>query len=272
MHEQIITIQQLCAAFLEARGQKDDPQAKMSTAEVMTTALVAAHLFDGKQERSRVFLKEQGYIPNMLSKSRLNRRLHRIPETLWQALFALVGQTHQQSNPSSDYIVDSCPVPVCDNLRIRRCHIYKGEEYRGYCASKRRYFYGLKIHLVVTAAGQPVDFTLTPGSVHDMPGFRCLLLDLPEGSILYADKGYTDYEMEDLLKEVASVELIAARKSNSKRPHLAYVGYLCQVIRKRVETTFSQITERFSRHIHAVTARGFELKVFLAILAYSIFA
>ena len=148
----------------------------MTTSEVMTVALVAATFFHGNQERSRLFLKEHGYIPKMLSKSRFNRRLHAVPETLWLALFALLSQLHQQTNPDAEYIVDSCPVPVCDNLRIRRCSLYRGEDYRGYCASKRRYFYGLKLHLLVTALGQPVEIVLTPGETGDQEGLRSLPL------------------------------------------------------------------------------------------------
>ena len=60
----------------------------------------------------------RGCIPSMLSKSRFNRRLHQIPEVLWQALFHLLSELHQQNNPSGEYIIDSCPVPVCDNIRF----------------------------------------------------------------------------------------------------------------------------------------------------------
>jgi len=270
MQEQIITIYCLCDDFLSAYGHRDDVQARMSTAEVMTTALVAAWFFDGHQALACQFLSEHGYIPNMLSASRFNRRLHRIPDSYWQALFYLLAEVHQQANTEGAYIIDSCPVPVCDNLRIRRCHLYRSKDFRGYCASKRRYFYGLKLHMVVTAGGKPVDLVLTPGSVADMPGLRSLLLDLPDRSELYADKGYTDYTVEDTLNAVGSVNLIAARKSNTKRAHPGHIGYLCQVIRKRVETTFSQIAQHFARSIHAVTPRGFELKVFLTVLAHSI--
>lgn len=270
MHEQIITIYCLCADFLTIQGHKDDAQARMTTAEVMSAALVAAWFFHGHQERACQFLKEHGYMPTMLGKSRFNRRLHRIPDTLWQALFYMLAQIHQQLNTEADYIVDSCPVPVCDNLRIRRCKLYRSEDYRGYCASKRRYFYGLKLHLVVTASGQPVDLVLTAGEVGDMPGLRRLLLELPDDSDLYGDKAYTDYTWEDTLQALGAYQLIAARKSNSKRPHPGHVGYLCHVIRKRVETTFSAIAEHLARSIHAVTPRGFELKVFLTVLAYSI--
>src|SRR4029079_8840318 len=103
MQEKIITIYCLCADFLLAYGHQDDPQTKMTSAEVMTVALVAATFFTGNQELSRHFLKEHGYIPNMLSKSRFNRRLHALPDTLWQALFALLAQIAKQTNVTQEY-------------------------------------------------------------------------------------------------------------------------------------------------------------------------
>ena len=54
-------------------------------------------------------------------------------------------------------MIDSLPIAVCDNIRIRRSKIYSTEDFRGYQASKKRYFYGLKVHLMVTQAGQPVE-------------------------------------------------------------------------------------------------------------------
>lgn len=267
---QIITIYCLCADFLIAIGYEDDPQATMSSAEVMTTVLVAAACFTGNQELSRRFLKAYGYFPAMLSKSRLNRRLHAIPQNLWTALFGLLAAIDQEANQHKEYIIDSLPVPVCDNIRISRCRLYRKERFRGYIASKRRYFYGLRVHLLVSATGQPVQLVLAPGADADIAVLQGMDLDLPEGSVLYADKAYTDYAFEDLLKEAAGVELLASRKKNSKRARPAWEQYICQKSRKQVETTFSQIALRFSRSIHAVTARGFELKVFLTVLAYAI--
>lgn len=272
MHLQIITIYCLCADFVAAYGYHDDPQAKMTTPEVMTAALVAAWFFSGNQTQSRSFLSEHGYMPTMLSASRFNRRLHAIPETLWQGLFALLGQIHQQHNKEAVYSLDTCPVPVCDNIRIRRCRLYRGEDYRGYCASKRRYYFGLKLHLVVTSTGKPVEIVLTPASTGDVSGLRLLGLELPEEADLYADKAYNDYTVEDTLLETAQVHLCAQRKRNSKRALPGYVSYLCQQYRKCIETTFSQVSAHLPRRIQAVTARGFELKVFLTVLAFSILA
>lgn len=61
-----------------------------------------------------------------------------------------------------------------------------------------------------------MEFALAAGSEADMTIFKELELDLPEGSIIYADKGYTDYDYEDLLQEVG-LHLKAQRKKNSKR-------------------------------------------------------
>ena len=79
----------------------------------------------------------------------------------------------------------------------KRCRIYPrdehGEAFRGYIVSKRRYFYGLRVHLVVSGRGEPVEFSLAAASEADIISLlKQLSLDLPEGSIIHADKGYTD--------------------------------------------------------------------------------
>jgi hypothetical protein len=99
----------------------------------------------------------------MLSRSRLNRRLHRLTD-LFVMLFDLVGYTWKQLNTESVYVIDRLPVSACDNYRIPRAKLDQHAEYRGCMASKKRYFYGLKVHLLVTKDGQPVECFLTPGS------------------------------------------------------------------------------------------------------------
>lgn len=272
---QIVTIYCLCDDFLRAWGQADAPQAKITTAEVMTVALVAVTLFSGNQERSRCFLKGHGYIKRMPDKGNLNRRLHKVPEATWQALFGLLAQAHRQADEGQEYAVDSLPVPACDNYRICRCRLYPrkkhGEAFRGYVASKRRYFYGLRLHLLMTTGGLPVEVMLAPGSEADIAAFRRLPLDLPGGATVFADKGYLDQHEEALLQG-AGLRLIALRRANSRAPLPAWLTYIVQHERKRIESVFSQIAAACGRTIHAVTARGFELKVFLTVLAYTITA
>jgi hypothetical protein len=97
--------------------------------------------------------------------------------------------------------------------------------------------------------------------------FRC---DVPEGSQVYADKAYNDYAMEDVLLEASHIQLYPIRKKNSKRPLPPSIAYVQHDYRKRIETVGSMIERMLPKTIHAVTAEGFELKVFLFVLAYSL--
>ena len=273
MEDTIITTYYLCEEFLKAVGHHDDRQVRLSSAEVMCTALVAAAFFGGNVEKTRSFLDEYGYIRKAISKSRFNRRLHAIDFHLWRILFDLLAETFKHSCPEQTYMIDSLPVAVCDNIRIRRCKLYPpqkhGEAFRGYVASKRRYFYGLRVHLVVSGAGDPVEFSLAAASEADVKVFKELELDLPSGATIHADKGYTDYHYEDLLKEVG-VDLVSQRKRNSKRPHSACTEFLAKPIRQYIETVFGELSRMFSRKIHAVTPKGFELKIVCFLLAFSV--
>ena len=107
----------------------------------------------------------------MLSRSQFNRRLHRLADLVVR-LFEVLGQCWKAQRRSNDFLIDSFPVACCDNIRIRRSRLYPLEEtegaFRGYIASKRRFFYGVKAHLLTTSQGRPVELVLTPGSHSDV--------------------------------------------------------------------------------------------------------
>jgi len=268
MDTQIIVIFCLCEDMLKSLHHYEDSQRKMSDAEVMTTALVAALYFKGNFLMASRFMYDMGYIPNMLSKSRFNRRLHAISE-LFLTLFLRLGETWKKLNERSTYVLDSFPIQVCDNYRIRRSKIVQGEEWRGYIPSKKRYFYGVRVHVLVTEHGEPVEFFLMPGSFSDTSALRLYEFDLPEKSWVTGDKAYNDYLIEDVMRE-AGLELVPLRKKNSRRKVPPFFYYLQSTIRKIVETTGSLIERLLPKSIHAVTAKGFELKVALFVVAVSI--
>lgn len=267
MDTQIVAIYCICDDILKGLHHTEDKQRQMSDAEVMTTSVVAGLFFGGNMEKSRIFLQEHGYIPKMLEKSRFNRRQHKIAE-LFLVVIDLLGDFWKQWNEKSVYVMDSFPISACDNYRIPRCHLYQGEEWRGYQASKKRYYYGLKIHLMVTEQGQPVEFFLTPASWSDTRALKMYKFDVPKGSLVTGDKAYNDYAFEDLLEE-AQINLQPLRKKNSKRPASPWLQYMMACYRKVIETTGSLIEQLLPKHIHAVTPQGFELKIAIFILASS---
>jgi len=96
-----------------------------------------------------------------------------------------------------EYVLDTLPLPVCENIRAPRCRLAQDQSYRGYIPSKRVYFHGLELHLL--AANNPFicEVELTPASTADVDGLYLMPLDLPEDSELYVDRGYTEYLAED---------------------------------------------------------------------------
>jgi len=268
MELEIIIIYAICCEFLQAMGHQEDEQSRMSDAEVMTTAIVAMLNFGGNYAQARKWLKRPQYIPTMLGKSRFSRRLNPIGH-LFVPCFNLIGQYWKEVNEEDIYAIDTFPIPVCDNIRISRAKIYHNEAYRGYIASKRRYFYGLKVHIMVTQQGEPVEFFISPGSFSDVAHLDQFDFDLPPGSTVYADKIYNDYLVEDCLEEDGNIDLSPFRKSNSKRPDPPWKRFLQHHYRKIVETSASLVERLLPKHIHATNAAGFELKVILFILALS---
>ena len=90
MDDKILAVYCLSAEVLIAIGQVEDPQQQMSDAEVITTGLVAMRFFRGNFETARALLSTPRYMPHMLSRSRLNRRLHRLTD-LFVRLFEPLG-------------------------------------------------------------------------------------------------------------------------------------------------------------------------------------
>jgi hypothetical protein len=253
--------------ILKSMDYKEPINRKTTDAEIATVILIAARYFGGNLETASSFVRSTGLMPSMLGKSRFNRRMHKIGELLAE-LFFYLGEAIKELHINQTYCIDSFPVAVCQNIRIPRSRIVRGEAYRGYCASKRTYFYGFKVHVIITSEGIPVEYTFTTGSVHDLDGMKQLPLNLPEASEVLADSAYTDYLTEEMMLD-QDIRLLAARKSNSKQPHNPCTEYLISIGRKRIETAFSDIAKYMPKNIHAVTETGFLIKLIAFIWAYT---
>lgn len=270
MHQECISFYRVCDAYLHQKGHRDDPQARMTTTEVLFTALVAAWCFANNLRAARKALALSGLVPYMLSESRLNRRWHQIKNEDWQAILTLLATEH----PADTFLVDSCPFAVCHNQRAKRSRLYQDEAgaYWGYCAAKEEYFYGLRAHTIVTATGRPVEVLLLCGCSHDLTGLKEMAISLPEGSRLIGDKAYTDYDYEEWLLEKRKITFLPLRKGSHKRQHDPGLAKAIRYARKRIETTFSEIAAKLPRRLHAVRPAGFESKIMAIFVAFAILA
>ncbi|GAB3757957.1 IS982 family transposase [Spirosoma pomorum] len=251
--------------LFKAMARHTDVHCKVNDAQIATTALIAALKFYGNHAAACDYMHQHHQMAS-IDKSTFNRRLHRLEFALL-TIFQALGLSLKELNTSARYIIDSFPVAICRNCRIPVCKLLTNKAYRGYNEAKKEYFYGFKVQLLITTDGLPVDYYVTAGSFHDATALQAMHLDLPAGSIVYGDSGYTDYEQEDLYAECEQITLSVHRRKNSRRPDEAWQRYLKKLTRKSIKTVISTIENRFPRKIHAVTVQGFLLKVFLFILA-----
>ena len=93
-------------------------------------------------------------------------------------------------------LVDSFPIMMAQGTRRYRAKVAPEYASCGYCASKQRYYYGVKLHLIgERRAGtmpMPRFMGLTDARTHDAPAFEQIMHHLPYREI-YADKAYEHF-------------------------------------------------------------------------------
>ncbi len=257
----IVTSYVVIDDILKAYGYQDDCRAQGSASEILTVAVVAAKYLQNHHERTLYILKQLGYIGQM-SVSRFNRRLHALYDWL-QNIVVLLGEIYAQGEV---YIIDSMPLPVCKRVRARRCKKVRGRAFCGYCAAKNEKFFGWRLHLICTAEGIPVSFTLLPASYHDLTALHELAYCLPAGAWIFGDKGFISADDANSLLDETAVRLVTPKRKNMA-PNDWADDYDLALYRKRIESVYSQLEAMGVQRLHARTNLGFEVKTLASLLA-----
>jgi len=255
--------------ILKELNFKDDPQAKMSSSEILTVAVLACLFFGCNYRRALSYSRK--LFSYVLDESRFLKRLKRLLNSHFFVIFYQLIELFQQI-PAKEieyFAIDSFPIPVCENIRANRCKLAPSKEFRGYIPAKRTYIHGLKLHIVASSKGFIKEFVITPASYHDIKGLYLLPLNLPEGSTLYADKAYNNYFVEELLREVEGINFEPIRKRNSKKKEASYKNFLRKVKRRFIETIGSELHKLLPKKLHATSLYGFLIKLHLLVLSFN---
>ena len=132
--------------------------------------------------------------------------------------------------------VDSTPISVCHNKRIRRHKTFAGLARRG--KSTMGYFYGFKLHLVVNDQGEILAFCLTPGNVDDRVPVPILAREL--WGKLVGDKGYISQGLFDQLL-AQDLHLITTARKNMKNRLMPLLDRVLARKRSLIETINDQL-------------------------------
>ena len=263
MEENIITIFCLVDDILKIMDIKDDVRAKICNAEILTMGYMAVRYFHGNYYNAhQFFMSMRPSYP--IDYSRFIRRLNNLHYVI-DYTFQLLSEVFYKTAKSEIFSVDSFPVEVCKIERSQSCNIYNHKDMKGYNSSKKRWFYGFKVHMVVTTDKEPVHCYISYASEHDATAAKRYLPAMKSNTTVIGDKGYVSKKLKTFL-DTLGINLNAIQRSNMGEDKDYFIK---RKLRKKVETVFSIITGRFGNVIKATSIDGFITKLKLFITAYS---
>ncbi|MCV6686755.1 IS5 family transposase [Neisseria meningitidis] len=159
-----------------------------------------------------------------------------------------------------------------------RCHQHASGARRGFdrAIGQSRGGNTTKIHLCVDSHGNPLDFKVTGGNVHDGQVANDLIEVIQEAQYFIADKGYDSQEIRDKAIEHGMKAIIPKRKiehgmkaiipkrKNAKKPNPDFDSYLYK-LRHLVENAFARLKQfRSIATRYEKLARNFKSMLYLA--------
>ena len=198
--------------------------------------------------------------PNMPS---YNRCIELMPRCL-MGLFAFFQSIKKSCTGIS--FIDSTRLAVCNNRRIERHQVFKGTAQRG--KTSMGWFFGFKLHIVISHLGDIINFSVTQGNVNDRKPVEALSDGL--FGILTGDKGYLSAA---LTKQLAAkeVQLLTPIKKNMKRVEWTpFEKYLLQR-RALIETVNDQLKNLCQiEHTRHRSMAGFLVNLMAGLVAYTL--
>lgn len=167
--------------------------------------------------------------------SRQAANLWKAKERLWQELLTLVP------HDPTFAICDSMPLPACLFARAYRCKRFRGEAAFGKDTLLKQTFYGFRVHVRMAWPGLITHFSVAPANTHELS----VVPDIVErtSGLLVGDRNYHSPKTREELAQIG-VELLAPYSSKKRDPNPKRSALLSR-LRYRIDTVFSQLTERY---------------------------
>lgn len=222
--------------------RKRGPAPKLSDSEVLTIEIVGEFLGLDTDKAIYLFFQRHyaHFFPNLLRVHRTTfvrqgANLWKVKERLWQELLALTP------HDPAFALVDSMPLPACMFARAYRCKRFKGEAAFGKDTLLKQTFYGFRVHARVCWPGVITRFSVAPANTHELS----VVPEIAEGTsgLIVGDRNYHSPKTREQLESMG-IELVAPYSSKKRDPHPKRSAFLSR-IRYRIDTVFSQLTERY---------------------------
>jgi len=165
--------------------------------------------------------------------------------------------------------VDSTPLRVCKNKRIKRNKVFKDTATTG--KSTMGWFFGFKLHLLINDKGEILNFVLTQANVDDRePLKNHKFVDKIKGK-LYADKGYLGKDLTEILF-MDGLHLITSIRNNMKNVLMELKDKILLRKRSVIETVNDELKNMCQiEHSRHRSFSNFIVNTIAALTAYCFF-
>lgn len=218
---------------------------RFSDEEVITIYLFG--MMDKQRDIKSIYTHAQRYwqdwFPRLPSYTAYVQRLNQI-----SSIFPSLCESFcSASEVSFSGLVDSFPVVLAQGSRRYRAKVAPEYARCGYCASKKLYDYGIKLHLIgdrhAGTLPMPRFIGLTDAATHDAPAFEPMIDQLPYREI-YADKAYEHFARYPNLPFTL---LTPVKKQKGQTFHDAADDWLSRAVssvRQPIESLFNWIEQK----------------------------
>lgn len=165
--------------------------------------------------------------------------------------------------------IDSTPIRVCKNKRIKRNKVFK--ELAKVGKSTMGYFFGFKLHLVINDKGELLNFAITQGNVDDREPLKNKNFIKALKGKLYADKGYISSNLTNILF-MDGLHLITSIRNNMKNTLMELKDKILLRKRSVIETVNDELKNMCQiEHSRHRSFANFLTNLISGLIAYSFF-
>lgn len=178
-------------------------------------------------------------------------------------------QTQRLGKVTGISFIDSSPVVVCHNRRIRSNKVFRDIAQRG--KNSVDWFYGFKIHFVINDKGELLSFSITPGNVDDRDPEVINTLSKRLFGKLFGDRGYISKALlEELLQR--GIILMTKIKKNMKNKFMPVFDKILLRKRSLIETINDELKNMCQiEHTRHRSPVNFLVNILSAFIAYTYF-
>lgn len=260
--------------FLWVYGERQSPNDEPDFSDVEVIVVYLWGVIRGYRNPKSIYHYTKDHLgpwfPWLPSYKNFVTRLNRLDGVFVPLLVQIQEEFTPLDNQDFIKLIDSMPIMMAKAQRSGNAKVARGLANKGYNASKKTYYYGVKLHILGTrrtgALPLPDYIGLTAASEADINVLKEIASEIQDTPV-YADKAYIDELLSQLLAEQGSSLNTPVKKKKGQKNLFLFqeaLSTLVSQVRQPIESLFNWIQEKTGIQIasHVRSTKGLLVHVF----------